>query len=630
MNSSRKSTRNASEVYIAVFQYVVAMAFLWLLAGFWQLQVQTRQIYVERADRNRIKSLQIFAPRGKILDRDGRVIVDNSPSHKVLLSRAFHDTDLLQIIAGGLNIPFERLGASLKRLETSNTPAYQAVILKENLSHAEVAFVEAHRSQLPDLELIRSHRRLYPRGGLASHVIGYVGEVSDTELDQDTFMFYEPGAEIGKAGIERSYNDILTGTDGRRLIEVDSLGREQTLFGTVKPKAGRSLRITLDLDLQVVAELALEGKKGAIVALDPRNGEVLALASRPTYDPNKFVGGISADDWRQILQDPEDLMLNRAIQAQVAPGSVFKAIVALAGGETGLLDDDFTVSCSGGAPFYRRYFRCHLAKGHGPVGLLQALAQSCNVYFYTLGNKLGIDRIAEYAELAGLGRPTGIDLPHEEGGTVPSAKWKLRRYHEKWYRGETISVAIGQGALTVTPLQVAFAIGGIAMGGVWHRPHLVAYEDLQELRPRFEPPGPIEIELNQHHLKTIRQGLWAVVNGGGTGGRARIAGYDVCGKTGSAQRASTQFKEGNDDPALKDTAWFVGFAPCEQPELVVAALFEGGEHGYLAGPMVRDVIKSHLDKKVRTHWANRRSTPSSSAGAAHPAAGAAAWGRQAQ
>ncbi len=629
MNSSQKNARKASEVYIAVFQYVMAMAFLWLLAGFWQLQVQTRQIYVERADRNRIKSLQIFAPRGKILDRDGRVIVDNSPSHKVLLSRASHDTELLRIIAGGLNIPFERLGASLKRLETSNTPAYQAVILKENLSHAEVAFVEAHRSQLPELELIRSHRRLYPRGGLASHVVGYVGEVSDSELDQDTFMFYEPGAEIGKAGIERSYNDILTGTDGHRLIEVDSLGREQTLFGTVKPKAGRSLRITLDLDLQVVAELALEGKKGAIVALDPRNGEVLALASRPTYDPNKFVGGISADDWRQILQDPEVPMLNRATQAQVAPGSVFKAIVALAGGETGLLDEDFKVSCSGGAPFYRRYFRCHLAKGHGPVDLRQALAQSCNVYFYTLGNKLGIDRIAEYAELAGLGRPTGIDLPNEEGGTVPSEQWKLRRYREKWYSGETISVAIGQGALTVTPLQVAFAIGGIAVGGVWHRPHLVDYEDLQELRPRFEPPDPIEIELNQRHLKTIRQGLWAVVNGGGTGGRARIAGYDICGKTGSAQRASARFQEGNNDPALKDAAWFVGFAPCEQPELVVSALFEEGEHGYLAGPMVRDVIKSHLDKKVRTHWANRRSTPSASVGAAHPVADTSAWGRPA-
>ena len=629
MNSGPKGACKASEVYIAVFQYVMAMAFLWLLAGFWQLQVQTRQIYVERADRNRIKSLQIFAPRGKILDRDGRIIVDNSPSHKVLLSRASLNTELLQIIAGGLNIPFGRLGASLKRFETSNRPAYQAVILKENLSHAEVAFVEANRSQLPELELIRSHRRLYPRGGLASHVIGYVGEVSDAELDQDAFMFYEPGAEIGKAGIERAYNDVLTGTDGRRVIEVDSLGREQTLFRTVKPEAGRSLRLTLDLDLQVVAELALEGKKGAIVALDPRNGEVLALASRPTYDPNKFVGGISADDWRQILRDPENLMLNRATQAQVAPGSVFKAIVALAGGETGLLDEDFTVSCSGGAPFYRRYFRCHMAKGHGPVDLRQALARSCNVYFYTLGNKLGIDRIAEYAELAGLGRPTGIDLPHEEGGIVPSEKWKLRRYREKWYRGETISVAIGQGALTVTPLQVAFAIGGIAMGGVWHRPHLVAYEDLQKLRPGFEPPDPIEIELNQRHLETIRQGLWAVVNGGGTGGRARIAGYDICGKTGSAQRASTRAKEGNDDPALKDTAWFVGFAPCEQPELVVSALFESGEHGYLAGPMVRDVIKSHLDKKVRTRWARRRSTPSTPAGAAHPVAGTAAWRRQA-
>ena len=608
MRAYPNGTRKTGDVQIAVFQYVAAMTFLWLLSGFWQLQVQSPQIYAERAERNRIKSLPLLAPRGKILDRDGRVIVDNNPGHKVLLSRASLNPEHLQIIASGLNIPFEQLTAKLERLETSNAPEYQAAILKENLTQAEVAFVEAHRSQFPELELIRSQRRLYPRGGLAAHVIGYVGEISDAELELDDFMFYEPGAEIGKAGMEREYNDVLTGTDGSRLVEVDSLGRERKLFGTVDAKAGHSLRLTIDLDLQVVAELALEGKKGAVVVLNPRNGEVLAMASRPTYDPNKFVGGISSEDWRAIDRDPDHPMLNRSIQAQLAPGSIFKPIVALAAAESGILDEELHVTCSGGASFYTRYFRCHKAGGHGRVDLRDALKQSCNVYFYTLGNKLGIDRIAEYAELAGLGRLTGIDLPHEYEGLVPSTKWKLRRYREKWYPGETISVAIGQGALTVTPLQVAYAIGGIAMGGTWHRPHLVAYDDLKELHPDFEQPDPIEIELNQHYLETIRQGLWAVVNDGGTGGRARIEGYDICGKTGTAQLASTQYKQGTEDPRMRDTAWFVGFAPCREPELVVAALVEAGEHGHLAAPTVRDVIKSHLDKKVRVRW-TRRSVP---------------------
>ena len=626
MSSYPNGARKAGDVQIAAFQYVTAMTFLWLLSGFWQLQVQSPQIYAERADRNRIKSLPLLAPRGKILDRDGRVIVDNSPSHKVLLSRASLNPEHLQLIANGLNIPFERLTAKLERLETSNAPEYQAAILKENLTQAEVAFVEAHRSQFPELELIRSQRRLYPRGGLAAHVIGYVGEISDAELELDDFMFYEPGAEIGKAGMEREYNDVLTGTDGSRLVEVDSLGRERKIFGKVDAKAGHSLRLTLDLDLQVVAELALESKKGAVVALDPRNGEVLALASRPTYDPNKFVGGISPEDWREIDRDPDHPMLNRSIQAQLAPGSIFKPVVALAAAESGLLDEDSSVFCTGGASFYTRYFRCHKAGGHGLVDLRTALQQSCNVYFYTLGNRLGIDRIAEYAELAGLGRPTGIDLPHEKEGLVPSTKWKLRMFRERWYPGETISVAIGQGYLTVTPLQAAYAIGGIAMSGVWHRPHLVSYEDLKEFDTDFESPDPIEIDLDQRHLERIRQGMWAVVNDGGTGGRARIEGYDICGKTGTAQLASTQYKQGTDDPRMKDTAWFVGFAPCEQPELVVVALVESGEHGHLAAPTVRDVIKSHFDKDVRLEWTRRHAprTPPATPDAPAPVARTAA------
>ena len=349
-----------------------------------------------------------------------------------------------------------------------------------------------------------------------------------------------------------------------------------------------------------MADLALEGKKGAVVALDPRTGEVLALASRPTYDPNQFVGGISSEDWRELDRDPEHPMFNRSLQAQLAPGSIFKPIVALAAGESGILDEDFHVTCSGGASFYTRYFRCNKAGGHGTVYLRDALKQSCNVYFYNLGNKLGIDRIAEYAELVGLGRRTGIDLPHEAEGLVPSTKWKLRMFREKWYLGETISVSIGQGALTVTPLQAAYALGGIAMGGVWHRPHLVSYDDLAEVRPEFERPDPIKIDLDSRHLETIRQGLWAVVNDGGTGGRARIEGYDICGKTGTAQLASTQFKQGSDDPRLKDTAWFVAFAPYDEPEIAVAVVIEGGGGGGTnAAPVARAVLEAYFVDQAR-------------------------------
>jgi penicillin-binding protein 2 len=377
----------------------------------------------------------------------------------------------------------------------------------------------------------------------------------------------------------------------------------------VEAQPGRSLRLTLDLDLQVVAELAMEGRRGAVVALDPRNGEVRALVSRPNYDPNEFVGGIGSNSWRGLMQDPQKPMLNRAIQAQLAPGSIFKAVVALAGAETGVLDDNFQVVCRGGARFYGRYFACHLKGGHGVVNLQKAIAQSCNVFFSTLGDKIGIDKIAEYSSLVGLGRATGIDLPNEAEGTVPSTRWKLRFFREKWYAGETISVSIGQGALTVTPLQMAYAYGGLAMRGEWHQPHLIPYDELREIRPGFEPPQPVTAPLDRVKVDAIVNGLRGVVSPGGTGMRARLPGQDVCGKTGTAQLASMQYTAGNAGSELRDTAWFVAFAPCDAPEIAVAALFENGEHGHLAAPIARDVIKAHFDKQQRIEWSKRMQPP---------------------
>ncbi|HWR50493.1 MAG TPA: penicillin-binding protein 2 [Bryobacteraceae bacterium] len=576
---------------IAFFQYAAVGVFLFLISGFWDLQVRNPDVYSEQAERNRVKSLPVLAPRGKILDRDGRVIVDNRASYSLILSREALKHEHLKPIATGLNLDYETLTERIDKFK--RRPRYEPIIIKDELTPSELAFVEAHRDPetFPEMELIPAQRRLYPQDGFGAHVLGYVGEINEAELNSPEYIEYESGDIIGKFGIEKEYNASLMGVDGQRQVVVDNRGREHESLEMKPAISGKNLQLTIDLDVQVVAELSMEGRNGAVVALDPRNGEVLAMVSRPTFDPNKFAGRIRAADWREIVSNPANPMLNRAIQAQLAPGSTFKPIEALAGLESGAIDEDFSVNCPGGATFYGRYFRCHLKGGHGRVSLNKGLAQSCDVYFYNVGNRLGIDAIAKYAEAFGLGKRTGIDLPNEVAGTVPSSAWKMRNFRQKWYAGETISVSIGQGALTLSPLQLAYAIGGIGMGGVWYRPHVV--------RDPTHIEKPHLVKIDTANAQKVVAGMFAVVNEGGTGVRARLPGISVCGKTGTAQVASNELAKSSGAHHLKDNAWFVGFAPCEAPEIVVAALFEQGEHGQLAAPIVRDVIKAYFDKKAR-------------------------------
>lgn len=579
---------------IAIFQYISVAVFLFLVVGFWILQVRDHDVNSELAERNRIKTVPLTAPRGKILDRDGRVIVDSHSSFRVLLSQENLNKDHLPAIAEGLHLDLADLQGRVKRYELR--PKYVPIPIKQELTEGELAFVESHRDAqtFPELELIEDRSaRLYPRDGLAAHVVGYVGEVSDQDLNSAEFAKRSQGDIVGKFGLERQYNDILMGVDGQRRVVVDSLGRERAVLENVEATPGRNLQTTLDLDIQAVAELSMMDRKGAVVALDPRNGEVLAMVSRPTFDPGMFAGRIRAQDWNDLMHNPDFPMMNRAIQAQFAPGSTFKPFVALAGLETGALEANTTFHCTGTAVFYGHPFKCDLKTGHGTIDLHHAILKSCDVYFYNVGNRLSIDTIAQYAQLAGLGKKTGIDLPNEAEGVIPSTKWKLRTQREKWYAGETISVAIGQGAVTVTPIQLAAAIGGLANGGEWYRPHLVKEAAGAETARHGE--------LHADNIATIKSGMWGVVNEGGTGSTARIPGIDVCGKTGSAQRVSNDLAKSNKDLAnqFKDNGWFVGFAPCDHPEIVVATLYEASEHGYLAAPIVRDVIKAYFDKKAR-------------------------------
>jgi penicillin-binding protein 2 len=586
----RDDTKFAS-AKIAFFQYLAVGVFLFLIAGFWTLQVRDRESYKEAAERNRIKFVPLLAPRGKILDRDGRVIVDNRSSYSLMLARDHLRPQHIRPIALGLSLDPDQLEARVERFRSR--PKYENIFIKNEITQGEVAFVEAHRDpdSFPELELIRAQRRLYPQNGLAAHVIGYVGEISEAELNSPEFIKYDQGAVIGKAGLERQYNDQLMGVDGQKQVVVDNHGTVRQALGIKEAIPGKNLQLTLDLDLQVVAELAMENRIGAVVALDPRNGEMLAMVSTPAYDPNKFASRIRAADWNELRNNPENPLLNRAIQAQFAPGSTFKPIVALAGLESGAIDENFRVRCAGGASFYGRYFKCHVKGGHGIVDLHKGITQSCDVYFYNVGNRTGVDNIARYADMAGLGHKTGIDLPDEKQGVVPSSEWKMRTKRQKWYAGETISVAIGQGALTVTPMQLAYAIGGLAMGGVWYPPHLVKDPDRME-KPRIGTIDPA-------NAQKVVYGMYGVVNEGGTGGRARLPGVSVCGKTGSAQRVSNEAVKAGLGQKLKDNAWFVGFAPCEAPEITVAVLWEGGMHGQFAAPIARDVIKAYFDKKAR-------------------------------
>ena len=593
-----------SAIRLTAVQYVVLFIFLLLAYGLWRLQVMQSDKYSLLAEQNRVRNVPILAPRGKILDREGRIIVDNYPSFSALLLRDSSrdlnaDADL---IAQGLHLNPDEVRQRIRHFAAM--PQYQPIFLKEDITPDELAFIESHKNELPELDTIMAHRRLYPRNGFMAHLIGYVGEVTEDMLNQPQFELYSPGDVVGVSGVEKQYNSLLMGTNGSRRAIVDSRGREVGSLGDTPAVPGKQLKLTVDLDLQIAAEQALEGKNGAIVAMDPRTGEILAMVSRPTFDPNDFAVKISRDEWNKLVTDENHPLLNKAIQAQLAPGSVFKVIMATAGLQEGIAQD-MHVNCAGGAIFYGRYFKCWVTaehRVHGVVDIHKAIYQSCDVFFYTLAERLGIERIAKWATLLGLGQRTGIDLPQEVSGVMPSEEWKIRNFKQKWYAGETISVGIGQGAVATTPIQLARAIGGIASGGVLRRPHVINPSDLPpNVVPASTNPDEIRIPLDPQNWELITDSLADVVSPIGTAPSAHLQGIDFAGKTGSAQTISNLAKSklANGKSKFKDNGWFAGVEPRRNPEIVVCALLEEGEHGYLAARVVSQVIKAYVEKERR-------------------------------
>ena len=598
---------------INLLQRIIIIGFLVLVSGFWRLEIYQSDYYSSLADRNHLKNFSIPAPRGRILDRNNRVLVDNYPSFAITAEWEYLKSlqDHIPAIAKGLQLDAAELARQVE-ISKKRSP-YRPVVIREKVSRQDVAFIESHRMEFPELALVSKQGRVYLPSGFAAGLLGYVGEVSESDLNRPELALVQPGAQVGKSGLERQYDDLLRGKDGQRQVIVNSHGADMGTFDETSPVSGQSLRLTIDYNLQEIAEQGFQGDNGGLVALDPRTGEVLALVSRPTFDPNLFAEGISREDWSQIISNTGNPLLNRATQAQLAPGSVYKILMAAAALEAGTADESTSYSCSGGAVFYGRYFQCWRKEGHGTVSMHRAIVHSCDVFFYNIGKNLGIDQIAEYSTEFGLGRKTGIDLPNEESGNVPSQQWKQKLFHQKWYAGETISVAIGQGALTVTPLQLAHSIGGIASGGFFAKPHLVSWSDLESLGRQNPTPSEKRVPLSERTIRVVTDGMYGVVNEGGTGARAHIAGLDIAGKTGSAQVASLSAARNakGSRSVLKDNAWFVGMAPRRNPEIIVAVLYEGGEHGALAAPIARQVIQAYFDRKngVQPRYAEKPGVP---------------------
>jgi len=579
---------------LAAASYVIVGMITLLLLGFWKLQVIDSDKYGVMAERNRVRSIPIIAPRGRMLDRDGRVLVDNYPSFSVLLLR-----DDMAAVEKNLPAIADGLGLSLDDLkeQLSNTgalPKFQPIVIKPEATQADVAFIESHRADIPLLEMLMVHRRRYLPGGFMAHASGYVGEVSEQQIEASNGK-YRPGDVAGKSGLERQYNDMLVGTDGMRRVIVNSIGKEMGRLSQQEAIPGKQIQLTIDYDLQQVAEAGLGDKKGAVVALDPRTGEVLAFASHPSPDPNDFAIRVSKEEWQRLNTDPGKPLLNRVTQAQLAPGSVFKIIMATAMLESKTPPENFTAFCPGYGIFYGQMHKCWVygKSSHGLVNLHNAIVRSCDVFFYNVGMRMGIDTISKYAKMLGLGARTGIDMPSEEPGLVPSEEWVQRVYHHKWYPGSTISVSIGQGSVMTTPLQVAYVIGGIASGGEFKQPHML--KDAQNV-------GEKHVALAENTVEQVTQGMYGVINeAGGTGNSVKLQGIEFCGKSGTAQMMSYSAASRLGLGKGKNDGWFVGFAPRRDPEIVVAAVVEDtSEHGgTAAGPVVRDIVKAYYDKKEK-------------------------------
>jgi penicillin-binding protein 2 len=589
--------------YLVIF---VGLAFLLIFIRLWSLQVIKGSELQHLSENNCIRLRENPADRGMLLDRKGNILAHNRPSFEVSLIpedlRA--NPEVLNKVGEMLNMTHGEIEEKIKA-QKQRTP-FRPVKIKSDIDWNKLALLETNRVHLPGLIVDVRPKRAYDYGDLASHLIGYLGEVDENELRQFRESPYRMGAQIGKYGVEYQWEDDLRGLDGGQQIEVDALGREIRPLGVVEPFPGNNLFLTIDLELQKIAEEAYQDKTGALIAMDPKTGRILAMVSKPSFNPDIFTRNILPEEWKSLVENPHHPLQNKGIQGQYPAGSIFKIITAIAGLESGSITPNTQLTCTGTFSYGNRDFRCWKEGGHGSLSLHRAIAESCDIYFYQVGLKVGPDILAHYATEFGLGRVTGISLPHEKPGIVPSSSWKKKRLGVPWYRGETLSFSVGQGYLNATPLQLLVLISAVANGGKIVQPQVVErVEDIYENKLKEYPPVELgRVDVSQKTLQLIQEALKGAVNDPhGTGSACRLKEVKVAGKTGTAQVIAIpeDFKRGemNRLPLkFRDHAWFVAYAPFEDPKISVVVLVEHGGFGATAAaPIAKKVIEKYLNLK---------------------------------
>jgi len=596
---------------------VILISFCLLLTRVWHLQVMRGHDFLRLSEQNRLRHHRVPSLRGKLLDRDGHILATNRPAYSLIaMPEDLQPEKELRAALQKLNISLDHLDIATRRTLLSKTSP-QPVIVQPDMPRDQVAYFVEHRMDYPGLDLDITPLRSYPHGLLAAHLLGYMGQISETQLQRQSDRQYDADALVGQYGLERQYESVLRGISGIRRVEVDTFGRETQQLAINPPIPGVNLVLTLDLALQQTAEQLLETHTGSIVALDPRNGEILASVSNPAFDPNLFAAHLSSSAWTQLTTDSQHPLHNRVIQGQYPPGSIFKIITAIAALEDGVITPRTTMCCHGHYTYGRRTYRDWKHAGHGCVDLYQALVQSCDVYFYHVGQEVGVDRLSYYARAFGLGQATGIAPGTEKPGLIPSKQWKRQIRGEPWYGGETLSVAIGQGYTLTTPLQVANLMATVANGGTLYRPYAVRWQERLDgaILHETTPEVVHRLAVKPSHLQEVKKSLWGVIHDAkGTGRQARHERIAIAGKTATVQVVSLPKDGGGPNfqahlPAhQRDHAWFAAFAPVDNPRIVVVVMIEhagkGGSHfAYIAKTLVQTYLERHL---VSAHISHRQ------------------------
>lgn len=595
---------------LQVILAVVAGLFCVLFLRLWYIQILQGDKFRILSEENRIRLVRIKAPRGLFLDTQGQVLVKNRPSFNVFIIP--EDAKDLAYTARQLAELFPITESDIiAKIKKSQRPKFEPVLIQRDIPLSKVAYLEEHKMSLPGVIVEVEPLRYSVYGNFASHILGYLGEINEEQLkDPVSYPGRRMGDLVGQYGLEKSMEGFLMGEDGGKQIEVDAFGREQRVLSQKEQQPGHNIVLTIDLSIQSLVEEAFKDKTGAVVVMDPNTGHILASVSNPSFNPNLFAGGISPSEWKNLVENPYHPLQNRAIQGAYAPGSTFKMITGIAGLEKGSVNRHSTVLCGGSIRIGSARKRCWKYGGHGQVTIIDALKQSCNVYFYKVGMDLGINILAKYAMSFGFGKSTGVGLPNEDTGFIPTEEWKRKTLDEKWYPSETLDAAIGQGFVSVTPLQLVNMVSAIANGGTLYKPMLVKEirDSENQVMKEFKPEIIRKIDVKEENLKIIRKGMWAVVNEyHGTGSKSRIEGLEIAGKTGTAQvvKLKSKIKPKLLPEKYRDHAWFVAFAPADNPKIALVIFVEHGLKGSdAAAPVARAIFEgiftkgSELTKKI--------------------------------